>query len=251
MARSVTLQNGKAWGTQTAALQHFKAILARYKDGDVISGSEDQDDLLALLLRYDMQNVSEQSKLGGGIERFERRLNRGEGYSSSGFWAVRADGTETDFSYISAVRGSPKPVAQQYYDACRNSVNAALSSTKQEYFDRCADENGCLLCDISGRKIKYEQARLRHAHPAFAVLIEGFRQMRKWKWDQIHHMLSVPGDAQISTTFVDKRDGEAFRAYHHERAILHIVSKKALEGQSRNVDLEVKRPIRLRMARGR
>ena len=251
MAKSVTLQNGRTWSTQTAALHHFKSISARYKDGDVINSSEDHDDLLALLVRYDMLKVSEQSKLGAGIERFERRVNRREGYSSSGFWAVRADGTETDFSYISAVKGIPKPVTHQYYDACRNAVSAALSARKQENFDRFADENGCVPCDITGLQIRYEEARLRHAHPAFGVLVEGFRKMRRWKWDQIHQLLTVPGDAQISTTFVDKRHAEAFRAYHHERAILHIVSKKALDGRNRGADLEVKRPIRLRVGRGR
>ena len=113
MAKSVTLRNGRSWTTQTAARRHFKLMLARYEDGDVITGSEDHDDLLALLVRYDMLELSEQSKLGTGIERFERHLNRGEGYSSSGFWAVRTDGTETDFSYITAVKGAPKSVAQQ------------------------------------------------------------------------------------------------------------------------------------------
>lgn len=251
MAKSVTLQNGKTWSTQTAALQHFKSVLARYNDGDVITGSEDHDDLLALLVRYDMLKVSEQSKLGTGIERFERRVNRSEGYSSSGFWAVRVDGTETDFSYISAVKGVPKPVAQQYYDACRNAVSASLSARKQEQFDRFADEDGFLSCDISGRRIRYEEARMRHAQPAFSVLVEEFRKMRKWKWDQMQQLLSVPGDAQISTTFADKSDADAFREYHHERAILHIVSKTALEGLNRGADLEVKRSIRLRKGRGR
>ena len=251
MAKSVRLPNGKTWSTQTSALQHFKSMLARYGDGDVITDAEDHDDLLALLTRYDMLKLTEQSKLGAGIGRFERRVNRGEGYSTSGFWAVRADGTETDFSYISAVKGVPKPVAQQYYDACRNAVSAALLARKQEQFDRFADENGCLPCDISDQRVSYEEARLRHAHPTFGVLVEGFRKMRGWKWDEIHRLLTVPKDAQISTTFVDKQDAQAFRAYHHERAILHIVSTKRLEGRKRGADFQVKRAVSLRMGSGR
>lgn len=78
MVKAVTLPNGTNWKTQTAALAHFKNMLARYGDNEVVDSFEDHDDLLALLERYDQTNLGDVSKLGSGIERFERRLNRGE-----------------------------------------------------------------------------------------------------------------------------------------------------------------------------
>ena len=246
MAKIVTLTNGRSWSTQKAAIEHFKLMLARYEDDEVVNDFKDHDDLLALLVRYDMFEPSEQSKIGSGIERFERRLNRGEGFSTSGFWAVRPDGAETDFSYITAVKGKPKPVAQQYYDACRNSVSGALSARKQYEFDRFGDQEGCLLCDISGARVAYEDAQLRHADPVFILLVQEFRMKCGWQWDKMDLYLTVPQDSQISTMFRDRKNTEAFRAFHKKRAVLHIVSKEALNGRRMGSELHVKRPIRLK-----
>ena len=243
MAKKVTLSNGRSWRTQKLALEHFKSMLARYEDGDVVDDFEDHDDLLALLVRYDMFALNDIAKVGSGIERFERRLNRGEGFSSSGFWAVRSDGTDTDFSYISAVKGEPKSVVQQYYDACRNSVSRELLAKKQDQFDRFADERGRLECDISGALVVYANAQIRHTKPLFSSLVDEFRKERGWQWDEMHRYLTEAQDAQISTTFLDKRDTEAFRVFHHERAVLHIVSKESLHGQKKGTNLQVKRPI--------
>lgn len=244
MAKVITLTNGKSWQTQTAALEHFKMMLARYGDGDVIDNSLDRNDLLALVKRYDMTELSGQSKLGAGVERFERRLNQGDGYSTSGFWIVRVDGTETDFSYITAVKGQPKPVAQEYYDACRNAVNLALQRKKQEQFDRFADDQGRLQCDVTGTLVTYGEAQLRHAKPWFRVMVEEFRIERNWQWDQVGQHLTLAKDSQISTQFLDEKIAKAFREYHHMRAILRIVSKQALNDGKLGADVQVKREIR-------
>ena len=244
MAKSVGLSNGKKWKTQSAALAYFKSMLARYGNGDVVDDHQDHDDLLALLERYDMCDQSVQSKIGCGLGHFERRLNRGEAFSTPGFWAVRSDGTETDFSYITAVKGEPKSTAQQYYDACRSAVNRDLSAKKQNQFDRFGDEDGCLTCDITGGRVTYENAQLRHAKPTFGVLVEEFRREKGWQWSEMYRYLTLPQDAQIATTFEDKRNAEAFRTFHHGRAVLHIVSKQSLRGRQRGTETQVKRAVR-------
>jgi hypothetical protein len=40
---------------------------------------------------------AEPTKGAGQIAHFERRLNTETGWSTSGFWIVRQDGTESDF----------------------------------------------------------------------------------------------------------------------------------------------------------
>tara|TARA_R110002124_G_scaffold287244_1_gene471849 strand:+ start:4738 stop:5061 length:324 start_codon:yes stop_codon:yes gene_type:complete len=95
MVKSITLPNGKTWYTQTAALEHFKDLLGRYEDGETVNNFEDHDDLVALLERYDQLELGGPEKIGAGVDYFERRRNRGEGYASSGFWAIRTNGTET------------------------------------------------------------------------------------------------------------------------------------------------------------
>ena len=108
MAKPINLPNGRSWSTQTAALSHFKVMLARYSDNQVVENISDHDDLVALLERYDAAITDSPAKIGSGIDHFYRRRNVGEGYSTPGFWVHRTDGTDTDFSYIDAVKGQPK-----------------------------------------------------------------------------------------------------------------------------------------------
>lgn len=86
MAKTIKLQNGRLWKTQTAALAHFKDMLARYTDEEVVESRADHDDLVALLERYDAVIVEGPSKIGEGVDYFFRRRNRFEGFSTPGFW---------------------------------------------------------------------------------------------------------------------------------------------------------------------
>src|SRR5512136_1974722 len=109
MAKPLVI-GARSFRTQSSALAHFKALLHRYQDGQRIVDPGDHAELLALIERYDLalDEVGEPAKGAGQIAHFERRLNTGTGWSSSGFWVVRLDGTATDFSYIDAVKGKPK-----------------------------------------------------------------------------------------------------------------------------------------------
>lgn len=105
MAKLVKIKNGRQWGTQTAALAHFKNLLHRYSNGDLIDNAGDIDDLTGLLLTYDeARSVDEPAKAGTGIHHFKRMNNSGPGWSTDGFWIFRNDGTSIDFSYIEAVK---------------------------------------------------------------------------------------------------------------------------------------------------
>lgn len=108
MAKPVVI-GSLSFRTQKSALDHYKALLHRYQDGDRISDPGDHAHLVALVERYDpiLDQVGEPAKGCGQIGHFERRLNTGTGWSNSGFWVVRLDGSATDFSYIWAVKGLP------------------------------------------------------------------------------------------------------------------------------------------------
>jgi hypothetical protein len=107
MAKAVTLKNGKQWPTQKAALAHFKDMLHRYKNGDVVTRDSDIADLTALLAIYDETRACDaSSKIGQGIHHFERLSNSVLGWPTDGFWIFRIDGTSVDFSYIAAVQSA-------------------------------------------------------------------------------------------------------------------------------------------------
>lgn len=244
MAKGVELSNGKSWKTQAAAKQHFKDMLARYGDGATIADPDDHQDLCALLIRYDLLVSEGPSKIGKGIDRFEKRKSFVNGYPTRGFWAYRIDKSDTDFSYISAIAGTAKAKGQEFYDACHNAVSKDLRRAKEKQFDSFSDENGCILCEVSGELVSFMNARLNHAYPAFITVVNSFRTSRGWADVVPDGVLTISADRQISTSFADAGDAEAFRIFHNSIAVLRIVAAGPLAGTVDSPD-EVKRPIRL------
>jgi hypothetical protein len=56
MAKSVEIGSG-SFRTQKSALDHYKAVLHRYQDGQRVSKQDDHADLVALIERYDPVRV--------------------------------------------------------------------------------------------------------------------------------------------------------------------------------------------------
>jgi len=164
MAKAVSLSNGRAWTTQKAALEHFRAMLYRYADGDTVNVVADHDDLVALLERYDDCIDAGPTKIGAGIDHFERRRNFVEGHSTPGFWVVRTDGTATDFSFIHAVKGEPRSQAADFADACREAVRGDLLDAKAEHFRVHGDANGRVQCPLTGDLITRDEAHIVNDH---------------------------------------------------------------------------------------
>jgi len=107
MAKKVSLSNGRNWSKQGDAMEHFKAMLARYKNGERVTDPQDHDDLSALLIPYDgLLPAGADTKIGEGISHFTREVNIGDRWRSSGFHVHRIDGSSIDFSYIDAVRAA-------------------------------------------------------------------------------------------------------------------------------------------------
>ena len=238
----------RCFRTQKSALDHYKALLHRYQDGERILDPVDHADLAALIERYDpiLGEVGEPMKGCGQIGHFERRLNTGTGWSNSGFWVVRQDGSKTDFSYIRAVKGSPGDLSKDFYGACREAVALDLVLAKKRAFAEYGDAQGLVACELTGRMISIEDAHLDHAWPNFSHLVSGFRAARGWSGDIPNGVVSAPADAQMTSTFSDKAVAEAFRDYHHSQAILRILFKTAnLQTAAQARRPKIARPVRL------
>jgi hypothetical protein len=227
MAKIIELPNGRRWETQSAALTHFKAMLGRYADNEAVEDYADHDDLVALLERYDGVVTDQPTKIGAGVESFFRRRNAGVGYSTPGFWVCRSDGSETDFSYIWAVKGQPKSQAEELYDACRVSVAADLVAAKKQHFKEHGDTEGRVPCEITGKLVTIERAHLDHAYPSFGHLVVTFRAARGWQHAVPEGILTKPADGQTFTTFVDPVMAQLFRDFHHRAATMRITESKA------------------------
>jgi hypothetical protein len=248
MARKpVTLSNGKAWETQGAAEQHFRDLRDRYPLNTPIDDVADHDDLSALLERYDLAILDGASKIGCGIDHFEVRMNympnRG---STKGFWVVRTDGSETDFSFISAVKGEPKAQAQEFADACRAAVAADLVKAKKTFFEEYGGATGVVPCEMTDAPITQAEAHLDHAFPTFGQLVVTFRAARGWHAEIPQGVLTRAQDGQTTTTFTDPEVAKAFMDFHHAAATLRIVAKgKNLSMAAGARRPKIKRPVRL------
>jgi len=245
MAKPVELSNGRSWKTKSAAKQHFKEILARYNDNNVITDYDDHSDLSALLERFDVLVAEGAPKIGPGIERFERRLNKGDGWSSPGFWVVRTDKTATDFSYLKAVDGNPQSQSQEFYNACHNAVSRDLLHMKQHQFDHFTNVDGEIECDITGKLVVYADANLNHANPPFGAIVNGFRDLKGWELAFPSGILTISKDAQLSTHFADNAIAREFKDFHHNVAEMRIVAKSRPPASTTSA-LTVKRPLRFK-----
>lgn len=98
-AKAISLPNGRIWAKKGDAVEHYKTMLARYRDGTRVSDRTDHDDLLSLLGVYDSVLVAgEPTKAGAGVSHFERRKDQDHPGHTSCFFVVRIDGTSIDFS---------------------------------------------------------------------------------------------------------------------------------------------------------
>jgi len=95
----INLPNGQNWPKKGSAIEHFKAMLARYSDGERVVDPSDHSDLASLLEIYDsVLDAGEPTKTGVGISHFERRKDQDHPGHTSCFFVVRKDGTSIDFS---------------------------------------------------------------------------------------------------------------------------------------------------------
>ena len=207
----------QSFKTKKAAKDFFKSMLARYSDGQTIS-EEDSEIMHSLIERH----PEAQQKIGTGIKRFFRdHTDKG----TSCFWIERNDDSTTEFSYPTCVNSKGKSLYQEFAEACREAVRDDLVATKRSYFGENADSDGRVACDISGEKIRFDEAHLDHKKPmTFQVIVRTFIAANRIEISS--DMLSEPADQQFATTFVDKGLESRFVEYHHSVAHLRVIKAR-------------------------
>jgi hypothetical protein len=231
VSKPVVLPNGKSWASQGDAQNHFLDMRLRHQLNTPIADPADHADLLALLERYDEAINEGPSKIGAGVAHFETRMNRTNGGRNIGFWVIRINNSETDFSIFKAVAARASTKAQQFSDACRVAIADDLNAAKKVHFDTWGDAGGTIECEATGMRIGRFEARNDYVIMPFRDIVHGFRVAQGWDERLPDDIITKPNDAQTITTFQDPVAAEAFRRYHHSVAQIRLVAKDAPASQ--------------------
>jgi hypothetical protein len=197
--------------TKTKAIEFFKKMLNRYKDGDEVN-HDDQILLHELILRH----PDASDKIGIGIKRFFRA--KSHDHPTSCFHLERDNGETTDFSYPECI-SSLKPTLEQYfYRACRQSVSEILTAKKNALFD-----NGTNRCCKTNEVVTKENSEYRHTTPSFSKMVNDFKKEINTPISK--GMFVEDSDLQYATRFSDKAIETLFIEFHQNRANLDLFKK--------------------------
>lgn len=218
MAKGKPVELGhRSFPTQKAAIEYFRDLLARHAVGDELAGeSADFRDVRAILERHPERD----QKVGCGIDAFIVRLDDN---ANKMFWLRRTDGTETDFSFYSCVKGRGSSLRQEFAEAARFAVFPEMRSHKDLYFAQHSNAEGLAPCEETGVLMCIDDAHVDHHPIPFDQIVEDF--LRSFFITPSRNILSSPADNQQTTTFVCEMTEHQFVEFHRQRASLLVVHK--------------------------
>ena len=176
--------------------------------------------LLAALLQSHPRPAQ---KIGCGIAQIVVRRN--PVYPNQrGFWIVRTDGTETDFSFLECLK--PSTMRQKILSACREAVRNDIAAWKHAAFAQ-AGALFPVVCPLTGARLTAETAHVDHTAPAtFERLVADFLTTHGLDWTA-PLVAPHPEDGQVLDVFLSQEVRGAWRAYHQTHARLRLLSPQA------------------------
>ncbi|WP_324833324.1 DCL family protein [Pseudomonas saxonica] len=211
-AKPVVLPS-RTFAAQGEATAFFKAMLARYGDGEFLN-SDDEDILYELLQRHPEAD----EKIGAGVQAFYRQ--RSPDHPTSCFHVLRVDGKKTDFGYPACITGRAPGLRHGFYEACRRSVVPELMHQKQQLFDFSPSGVRCVK---TGELTTIHTSEYRHTEPRFRDIVSGFIQAKNLAITP--SMVTVSKDMQYQTVFTDPAMAREFIEFHATVAKLEIFKK--------------------------
>jgi hypothetical protein len=125
----IELENGRIFTTLTEATEFFRKILHSPKQR-INKNDEEYSDLMALYKRhpeFESKSKSEENILYFSIK------DSGE-YNSKCFHSVHNDGSQTDWSFKTALTGKPKTKFQRFVDGARHSLEMETNRFRDDDF---------------------------------------------------------------------------------------------------------------------
>ena len=223
MAKQVVLDETLRFSTRKAALGHFRQILYAYEPGDCVTDPEHEEHLLLLIANH----PEAVQKVGVGIDYFFVD----HAYQGSRcFYLTRIDGTSTDFSMQTAVKGERPSLITQFKEACRVAVAPYLLQARDNFFLANQDTEGRVKCELTGELITKGEADIDHKGACpFNVMVETWIMATKLELSP--ELLTPSIDNQYVAEFADEDLRKDWVTFHNDfcdrHKSLRVVQKSA------------------------
>lgn len=198
------------------AKHFYSSILNSVHLGKILEG-ENFDYVMALLLNH--PNVDE--KVGKGV----KHITVQTGYNSKNrcFHIVRKDNTVEDFSIGKCIDGDHSNF-HKFCIAARRAVEGDLKKFKRDFFEKNSDSEGKVKCQLTGKKISFEQAHIDHREPfTFSAIVYFFIQAQDINLDSVKYITTNT----YGNEFEDQEIIKEFIQWHKNSAKLRIVNSKS------------------------
>lgn len=205
--RRVFRIGSREYRSKEAAKVAIRQVLYRYQLGASVAQADHE--FVADLLRL---HPDADRKGGVGIARFEVCRNGG----TRGFWVIRTDGSETDFSYLECLRAS------SHQEKVRGAMRSAIVEQRDQFRDQ-AFAAGVVTCAITGVLLTEANCHVDHFNPTFEQLADEF-VVGEGGYEAVD---VVSEDGMIGSRLVDPQLQRRWQEFHGSRAQLRLVSAQA------------------------
>ena len=208
---------GEQFSSAAKLAARVRAILWGCCIGQALQGPD-----YAFMLELLKRHPGYEQKKGSGILRICVRTNP-VFTGTRGFWLVRSDGSETDFSYRECISPT-KSNKVRFVAACRTAVEASVIRVKKKFFN---SGNPPSSCPYTGELLTWDNSHVDHAVPyTFKYLVEAFIAANGIDVESVR----IHGDGvdnAIVDRLVDKVLEKKWIVYHDANARLRVISRKA------------------------
>lgn len=214
---------GVAFGSAKAAVDHTRAIVASYEDGQMMS-ADHRAFMFDLIARR--HNEPDEKLVPGRIDQIVGiRVRHQSGCPQFGrsktnvnhCVVVYADGQEIDFSWKSCCEGTFSD-ARDADHAFRRSVEQQVRAYKKRRFFAVG---GLPACDATGVPLTFEGCQVDHHPLTWKALLSRFLEQEGVALDDIKTIPVVPEGGCV---LADADLADRFAAFHEANATLRLVT---------------------------
>lgn len=219
---------GQIFQSKSSLRKTLTAIVESREAGSRLSGTED-----ALVREVLDWHPDATTKIGPGIRSF--RVERHSTFRSPLLVLERTDGTETDFSYLSAIAQIGKPANDNahmpssvtrasFIRAAREAIRPQIEAFRRAAQTAAADPLGRMRCEATNVLLSPNAVDIDHDLPwDFASIVEAFVTEHELVVAKVN-ILGIE-DGSTRRYFADPILAEGFADFHLKRARLRVIDR--------------------------